>query len=80
LGGFNWQTKTHEVAAEFREQLKVLSLIGDVAFKDGKPVVHAHLIVGWKDGTAHGGNLCEARSRQLLVTLRVTMRIYVRRS
>ena len=29
----------------FQEQVEVLSLIGDVALKDGKPVVHAHLIV-----------------------------------
>ena len=65
-GWFTWQTKTYETAAEFREQLEVLSLIGDVALKDGKPVVHAHLIVGRKDGTAHGGHLLEAHVRPTL--------------
>jgi hypothetical protein len=39
-------------AAESQEQLEVLSLIGDVALNDGKPVVHAHLIVGRKTVTA----------------------------
>jgi len=63
---FNWQTKKYEVAAHFQEQVEVLSLIGDVALKDGKPVVHAHLIVGRKDGTAHGGHLLEAHVRPTL--------------
>jgi hypothetical protein len=66
VGWFNWQTKTYETAAEFQEQLEVLSLIGDIALKDGKPMVHAHLIVGRKDGTAHGGHLLEAHVRPTL--------------
>jgi predicted DNA-binding protein with PD1-like motif len=66
VGWFNWQTKKYETAAEFQEQLEVLSLIGDIALKDGKPVVHAHLIVGRKDGTAHGGHLLEAHVRPTL--------------
>jgi hypothetical protein len=41
-------------AAEFDEQLEVLSLVGDVALQDDKPVVHAHLIVGRRDGPAYG--------------------------
>ena len=66
VGWLNWQTKKYETAAEFQEQLEVLSLIGDIALKDGKPVVHAHLIVGRKDGTAHGGHLLEAYVRPTL--------------
>lgn len=45
------------------EQVELLSLIGDVALKDGKPVVHTHAVVGKKDGTAHGGHLLKARIR-----------------
>ena len=41
----------------------MLSLIGDVAVKDGKPAVHAHVVVGRRDGSAHGGHLVEARVR-----------------
>lgn len=66
VGWFNWETKTYDIAADFQEQLEVLSLIGDVALKDGKPVVHAHLIVGRRDGTAHGGHLLQARVRPTL--------------
>jgi nucleoside phosphorylase len=43
--------------------VELLSLIGDVALKDGKPVVHAHAVIGKKDGTAHGGHLLEAHIR-----------------
>src|SRR5580658_7729897 len=66
VGWFNWETKKYQTAAEFHEQVEVLSLIGDVGLKDGKPVVHAHLIVGRKDGTAHGGHLMEAHVRPTL--------------
>jgi hypothetical protein len=40
--------------------LELLSLIGDIALDKGKPVVHAHAVVGRKDGTAHGGHLRKA--------------------
>jgi predicted DNA-binding protein with PD1-like motif len=44
-----------------REQVEVLSLIGDIALKDGIPQVHAHVVVGKFDGSAHGGHILEAR-------------------
>src|SRR5580704_1297408 len=40
-----------------RNSLRFYRSFGDIALKDGQPVVHAHLIVGRKDGTAHGGHL-----------------------
>jgi predicted DNA-binding protein with PD1-like motif len=43
------------------EQVEVLSLVGDIALKDDEPKVHAHVVVGKMDGTAHGGHLIEAR-------------------
>ncbi|HXR76946.1 MAG TPA: PPC domain-containing DNA-binding protein [Bryobacteraceae bacterium] len=63
---FNWQTKKYETAADIREQIEVLSLIGDIALHDGSPEVHAHMVVGKKDGTAHGGHLVEAHVRPTL--------------
>jgi predicted DNA-binding protein with PD1-like motif len=44
-----------------REQVEVLSLIGDVALDRGEPKVHAHVVVGRADGEARGGHLLEAR-------------------
>jgi predicted DNA-binding protein with PD1-like motif len=60
LAWFDWETKTYNPSVELNEQLELLSLIGDVALNDGKPAVHAHAVVGKKDGTAHGGHLLEA--------------------
>src|SRR5688572_23073195 len=39
------------------EQVEVLSLLGDVAEKDGEPKVHAHVVIGGRDGAARGGHL-----------------------
>jgi predicted DNA-binding protein with PD1-like motif len=66
VGWFNWETKAYDIAADFTEQMEVLSLIGDIVLKDSRPVVHAHLIVGKRDGTAHGGHLIEAYVRPTL--------------
>jgi len=66
VGWFNWQTKKYEIAAELHEQIEVLSLIGDIALHDAGPEVHAHMVVGKKDGTAHGGHLLEAHVRPTL--------------
>jgi uncharacterized protein len=63
LAWFNWESKKYEPSVTLDEQLELLSLIGDVALKDDKPAVHAHAVVGKKDGTAHGGHLIEARIR-----------------
>jgi uncharacterized protein len=63
LGWFSWENKQYEPSVTLDEQLELLSLIGDVALKDGKPVVHAHAVIGRRDGTAQGGHLLEAHVR-----------------
>jgi uncharacterized protein len=63
LGWFSWESKKYESAVTLDEQIELLSLIGDVALKDDKPVVHAHAVIGKRDGTAHGGHLLEAHIR-----------------
>jgi predicted DNA-binding protein with PD1-like motif len=60
LGWFNWETKVYETAVRLQEQVELLSLIGDIALKDNEPQVHGHLVIGRKDGTAHGGHLLSA--------------------
>ena len=42
------------------EQVEVLSLVGDIAANDGKPQVHAHVVVGRANGETRGGHLLEA--------------------
>jgi predicted DNA-binding protein with PD1-like motif len=63
LGWYSWESKKYEPSVTLDEQVELLSLIGDVALKDGKPVVHAHAVIGKKDGTAYGGHLLEAHIR-----------------
>lgn len=42
------------------DQVEVLSLIGDVATKDGEPAVHAHAVLGYRDGSTVGGHVQRA--------------------
>jgi hypothetical protein len=60
LGWFNWQSKEYEIAIEISDQVELLSLIGDVAMKEGEPEVHAHVSVGRRDGKVYGGHLMKA--------------------
>ena len=65
LGYFDWEKKEYK-KIPIREQVEVLSLMGDITSEDGKPNVHAHVVVGKPDGTAHGGHLLEAHVRPTL--------------
>jgi uncharacterized protein len=65
LGYFDWERKTY-AEIPLAEQVEVLTLAGDIALKDGEPAVHAHVVVGKRDATAHGGHLLEARVRPTL--------------
>jgi predicted DNA-binding protein with PD1-like motif len=69
LGYFDWDAKDYK-KIPVGEQVEVLSLIGDVALKDGEPKVHAHVVVGRSDGSTRGGHLMEAHVRP---TLEVTL-------
>jgi len=65
LGYFDWSSKDY-IRIPIHEQVEVLSLVGDIAIEGGAPRVHAHAVVGKRDGTAHGGHLLEARVRPTL--------------
>jgi uncharacterized protein len=65
LGFFDWEKKDYE-RIELKEQVEVLALVGDIAQDQGKPKVHAHLVVGLRDGRARGGHLLEAKVRPTL--------------
>jgi uncharacterized protein len=51
------------------EQVEVLSLVGNFALHEGQPRLHAHIVLGKTDGTAHGGHLLEAHGRPTLEVL-----------
>lgn len=66
LAYFDWDTKKYQ-DIPVSEQVEVLSLAGDIAWKaDGTPVVHAHVVVGLRDGTTRGGHLKAAHVRPTL--------------
>jgi predicted DNA-binding protein with PD1-like motif len=60
LGYFDRGKKDY-VKIPVTEQVEVLSLVGDVARQDDEPKIHAHVVVGKSDGTAHGGHLIDGR-------------------
>lgn len=59
LGWLDPQRKMYRLIP-IDHQAEVLSLLGDIALYHGKPVIHAHLVAGYPDGTVHGGHLIEA--------------------
>jgi hypothetical protein len=60
LGYFQRDRKTY-ARIPIREQVEVLSLVGDIALDGDAPKVHAHIVVGKADASAHGGHLLDAR-------------------
>lgn len=65
LGYFDWEKKDY-LRTRIAEQVEVLSLVGDIALAKGKPQVHAHVVLGKRDSSAHGGHLLEGRVRPTL--------------
>jgi uncharacterized protein len=62
------------------EQVELLSCIGDFSLTDGKPQLHAHVVVGRSDGTTRGGHLLEAHVRPTFEAIFSESPAYLRRS
>jgi predicted DNA-binding protein with PD1-like motif len=63
---FDWEKKDY-LRIPVREQVEVASLIGDVAIApSGGPALHAHVVLGRRDGTALAGHLGAAHVRPTL--------------
>jgi predicted DNA-binding protein with PD1-like motif len=58
IGFFDFSIKDY-IKIEIKEQLEVLSIVGDISLFNNEPQLHAHIVVGKRDGTAHGGHLIE---------------------
>ncbi len=70
LGYFNWTKKAFDKIS-IQEQVEVLSLVGNIVFDNGDPKLHAHVVIGKSDGTAHGGHLMEGHVRPILEVILV---------
>jgi len=55
--GYYDQTKHEYRCLELDRPLEILSLIGNVSLRDGRPMVHAHITLGDDQGHAFGGHL-----------------------
>lgn len=63
LAFFDLETKQYN-RIPVDEQVELLSLVGNIALDEqNKPKLHAHVVIGKADGTAHGGHLLEAYVR-----------------
>jgi uncharacterized protein len=77
--GFFERDRKEYLKIKIREQVEVLSLLGDISISDEKPKVHVHVVVGKKDGTAHGGHLLEAHVWPTLEVMVIESPAYLRR-
>jgi uncharacterized protein len=59
LGYFERGSKEYK-KIPVQEQVEVLSLVGVIALHDDTPKIHAHVVLGKSDGTAHGGHILKA--------------------
>ncbi|HVU25789.1 MAG TPA: PPC domain-containing DNA-binding protein [Opitutus sp.] len=65
LAYFDWERKEyHDIPVD--EQIEVLVLAGDIAWKDDRAVVHAHAVLGRRDGSTRGGHLIRGSVRPTL--------------
>lgn len=56
---YRLETKTYE-EEQFTGEYEVLSLLGNVALKDGNPFAHLHITLGRDDYSTVGGHLAKA--------------------
>ena len=80
LGFFDATKKDYKKIA-IHEQVELMSLMGNIAQDDrGDPKLHAHVVVGKSDGTAHGGHLLDAYVRPTLEVVVVEVSQHLRRT
>ncbi|MFC4857945.1 PPC domain-containing DNA-binding protein [Actinophytocola glycyrrhizae] len=66
LGFFDLAERTY-AEIPVREQAEVLSLVGDIGrHDDGRVALHAHAVLGLRDGSTRGGHLLAATVRPTL--------------
>ena len=79
LGYFDRESKSYR-KIPLNEQVEVLSLSGNIVQNDGRPSLHAHIVVGKADGTAHGGHLLGGRVWPTLEMVVSELPVHLRRS
>jgi len=57
--GYYHQAEQKYEFLELEKPLEIVSLIGNISLKDGRPMVHAHIVLADAKGAAYGGHLAE---------------------
>ena len=79
LGFFDWDTKRYlEIPVD--EQVEVVSFVGDLALADERAKLHAHVVVGRRDGSTRAGHLLNGHVRPTLEVVAVESPAHLRRS
>jgi predicted DNA-binding protein with PD1-like motif len=78
LGYFSWEQKEY-LKIPVNEQVEVLTLAGDIALQDDKRKVHAHAVLGRRDGSTVGGHLLQAHVRPTLELMLTESPAHLRR-
>jgi predicted DNA-binding protein with PD1-like motif len=79
LGYFDWERKDYD-RIPVEEQVEVLSLNGDIALDGDQPKVHAHAVLGRRDGSTIGGHVLQATVQPTLEVLLVESPGYLRKT
>ncbi len=79
LGYFDMEQKDY-LKIPIADQVEVLSLVGDITLDGQTPKIHAHAVVGRRDGTTRGGHVLEAHVRPTLEVMLVESPSYLRRA
>jgi predicted DNA-binding protein with PD1-like motif len=78
LGYFDWERRDY-LRIPVDEQVEVLTMVGDITLDGEQPKVHAHVVLGRRDGSTLGGHLLEARVRPTLEVIVVDSPSHLRR-
>ncbi len=57
--GYYHQAEQKYEFLELNRPLEIVSLVGNISLKDGRPMVHAHIVLADGKGAASGGHLAE---------------------
>lgn len=78
LGYFDFSIKDYK-KIEISEQVEVLNIAGDISLYENEFKIHAHVVVGKEDGTAHGGHLLKATAHPTLEIILTESPAYLKR-
>ena len=78
LSYFDFSIKDYK-KIEVNEQVEVLNVAGDISLYNDEFKIHAHVVVGKQDGTAHGGHLMKAFAHPTLEIILTESPAYLKR-